>query len=118
LTQQLRELDSEDSPPSPTGLPPAAPLGGGTGPRDYEPEEDDGAFVPPDPTIDMTAFSAQVRLGWFLLTAGLVGAVITYLTRGPSWVGIVCALMTAGGVISLVLSLPKNRDDDGPGAVV
>lgn len=98
--------------------PSAAPVGGGHGPRDYEVEEDDGAFVPPEPELDLTGISALARLGWFLLALGIVGAIITYVTGSPSWVGILCALATAAGVVSLVMSLPRTRDDDDPGAVV
>ncbi|HHW83554.1 MAG TPA: hypothetical protein GX743_07080 [Actinomycetales bacterium] len=115
LTRQLGDLDV----PEQSLRPPAAPLGGGLGPRDYEPPEDDGAFVPPEPDIHLRDIAPAVRLGWFLLVVGIATSVVVYFTNGPSWVAILGGVLAVAGLAALLLSLPKGRDyDDDPGAVV
>ncbi|MDO5494373.1 MAG: hypothetical protein Q4G64_01500 [bacterium] len=109
LTRQLGELDT-----------PAAARGAGSGPRDYVADDDyDTAFVPPEPGPGLTGISARARLGWFLLLTGIVGIVIAFVASAPPFIAALCALLAAGGLVALILSLPARRDpDDGPGAVV
>lgn len=86
------------------------------GPRDYTvDDEDDGAFVPPDPPALGSGRPAVV-----LSAAGLAGAPVALLLAALFWPGIpgivvtiLLAVMVAGGV-GLFLALPRDQDRGGP----
>src|SRR5690606_38149804 len=78
-------------------------------------DEDDGAFVPPDPPALGSGRPALV-----LSAAGLAGAPLALLLAALFWPGIpgilvtiLLAVMVAGGV-GLFLALPRETDRGGP----
>ncbi|WP_026554190.1 hypothetical protein [Arthrobacter sp. 35W] len=90
------------------------------GPRDYEAQEDDGEFVPPEPP-PLGSGEPAVVLAWI----GAAGGPIALLLTALLWrsaplvvvVGIIVAFVACAGY--LVYRLPSHREDDGDdGAVV
>ncbi|HZK05862.1 MAG TPA: hypothetical protein VFC82_08450 [Actinomycetaceae bacterium] len=121
LTSQLGDFAS--TVPTAPAEPAERPVGPvpGRGPRDYEVEDDDGAFVPPEADVDLdpSALSAGFRLGWFLVILGILATIVVFFTRGPAWIAIIGTLVTAGGILTLAMALPERQgDDDNNGAVV
>lgn len=106
LTAQLGEISGKrEAPRSPSG-----------GPRDYQVDEDDDEFVPPEP--DARAFTARSVLGWFLIAVGLVGVLVVTLTNTSGILGILCGVIGMSGLVVLVTGLPAHRDHDDDGAQV
>lgn len=118
--EELSEHRPEEDPDS--GRPPASGLSRhftdppSWGPRDYAvDDEDDGAFVPPDPPALGSGRPAVV-----LSAAGLAGAPLALLLAALFWPGIpgilvtiLITVMVAGGV-GLFLALPRDKDRGGP----
>jgi hypothetical protein len=86
------------------------------GPRDFEVDDDDGAFVPEDPP-SLVGTDPLTMLAWI----GAVGGPLALLFTAMFWrsapllaiLGMVAAF--AASVIYLIMRLPheKNEDDDG-----
>jgi len=89
------------------------------GPRDYEPDEDDGAFVPEEPP-SLAASDPMTVLAWL----GAVGGPIALLLSAIFWrsapllavVGMVAAF--AASVVFLIMKLPHEKDEHDDGARV
>ncbi len=90
--------------------------GGPPGPRDFEVDDDDGAFVPEEPP-SLVGTDPLTMLAWI----GAVGGPLALLFTAMFWrsapllaiLGIVVAF--AASVVYLIMRLPheKNEDDDG-----
>lgn len=90
--------------------------GGPLGPRDFEVDDDDGAFVPEEPP-SLVGTDPLTMLAWI----GAVGGPLALLFTAMFWrsapllaiLGIVVAF--AASVVYLIMRLPheKNEDDDG-----
>ncbi|BCW47722.1 hypothetical protein [Arthrobacter sp. StoSoilB13] len=90
--------------------------GGPMGPRDFEVDDDDGAFVPEEPP-SLVGTDPLTMLAWI----GAVGGPLALLFTAMFWrsapllaiLGIVVAF--AASVVYLIMRLPheKNEDDDG-----
>ncbi|QDY91423.1 hypothetical protein E7Y32_15290 [Arthrobacter sp. UKPF54-2] len=111
----------------PAGTRPAA--GGGAegsadrdappGPRDYEADEDEGAFVPEEPP-SLASSDPMTVLAWL----GAVGGPIALLLSAIFWrsapllavVGMVAAF--AASVVFLIMKLPHEKDEHDDGARV
>lgn len=86
------------------------------GPRDFEVDDDDGAFVPEDPP-SLAGTEPLTMLAWL----GAVGGPLALLFTAMFWrmaplaavMGIVAAFIAS--VVYLIMRLPgeKNEDDDG-----
>jgi hypothetical protein len=89
------------------------------GPRDYEAEDDDGAFVPEEPP-SLAGTDPLTMLAWL----GAVGAPIALVLSAMFWrsapvlavVGIVAVFVLA--VVYLVMKLPQEKDENDDGARV
>jgi hypothetical protein len=89
------------------------------GPRDYEPDDDDGAFVPEEPP-SLAGSDPLTVLAWL----GAVGGPIALLLCVIFWrsapllaiVGMVAAF--AASVVFLITKLPQEKDEDDDGARV
>jgi len=89
------------------------------GPRDYEPDEDDGAFVPEGPP-SLAGSDPLTTLAWL----GAVGGPIGLLLSAMFWrsapllavVGMVVAF--AASVVFLIMKLPQEKDENDDGARV
>ena len=109
-------------------LSPAAgkPAGGGhevpdtaPGPRDYEPDDDDGAFVPEEPP-SLAGADPMTVLAWI----GAVGGPILLVLSAMFWrsapllaiLGMVAAF--AASVVFLIMKLPGEKDENDDGARV
>lgn len=88
----------------------------GHGPRDYAVEDDDGAFVAPEPR--KVAARPRSVLGWFLLAFGLTGVMVVALTHATPWTGVLFTALAATGLGVLLTGLPPRRDTDDDGAQV
>lgn len=107
-------------PDSPAGADEAgADRGSLSGPRDYEPDDDDGAFVPEEPP-SLAGADPLTVLAWL----GAVGGPIALLLSAMFWrsapllavVGMVVAF--AASVVFLIMKLPQEKDDHDDGARV
>lgn len=88
-----------------------------TGPRDYVAAEDEEGFVEPEP--ELGPGNPAVVLGWFALIGGIVLAIAVFALDWSGAVGMLGALLAAGGLAALLLQLPKGpRDPDDDGAQV
>jgi hypothetical protein len=106
------------TPPAERTAVPAASEAGGRplGPRDFEVEDDDDAFVPEEPP-SLAGTEPLTMLAW----VGAVGGPIALLFTAMFWrsaplvaiLGIVAAFVAS--VVFLIMRLPqeKNEDDDG-----
>lgn len=89
------------------------------GPRDYEPDDDDGAFVPEEPP-SLAASDPMTVLAWL----GAVGGPIALLLSAIFWrtapllaiFGMVAAF--AASVVFLIMKLPHEKDEHDDGARV
>lgn len=111
----------------PAGSRPAAPdridghedSGRASGPRDYEPDDDDGAFVPEEPP-SLAGSDPLTTLAWL----GAVGGPIALLLSAIFWrsaplmavLGMVLAF--AASVVFLIMKLPQEKDENDDGARV
>lgn len=81
------------------------------GPRDYEAEDDEGAFEEPDPQLGEP--NPVTALAWVAMVAGIVGAFVATFS-GSAWLGALCLVLAVGGLTVLVVRLPRHSDgDDG-----
>jgi hypothetical protein len=107
-------------------LTPGRPAAGGAGepapapgPRDYEPEDDDGAFVPEEPP-SLAGADPLTVLAWI----GAVGGPIALVLAAMFWrsapllaiLGIV--VIFAASVVFLIMKLPGEKDEHDDGARV
>ncbi|MET3811187.1 hypothetical protein [Arthrobacter sp. UYEF3] len=91
----------------------------GRGPRDYEPDDGDGDFVPEEPP-SLAGSDPMTVLAWL----GAVGGPIALLLSAIFWrsapllavAGIVVAF--AASVVFLIMKLPQEKDDHDDGARV
>lgn len=89
------------------------------GPRDYEADDDEGAFVPEEPP-SLAAAEPMTVLAWL----GAVGGPIALLLSAIFWrsapllavVGMVVAF--AASVVFLIMKLPHEKDEHDDGARV
>jgi hypothetical protein len=89
------------------------------GPRDYESDDDDGAFVPEEPP-SLAGADPMTVLAWL----GAVGGPIALLMSAMFWrsaplmaiLGIVAAF--AASVVFLIMKLPGEKDEHDDGARV
>lgn len=89
------------------------------GPRDYEPEDDDGAFVPEEPP-SLAGADPMTVLAWL----GAVGGPIALVLAAMFWrsapllaiLGIVAVF--AASVVFLIMKLPDEKDEHDDGARV
>lgn len=89
------------------------------GPRDYEPDDDDGAFVPEEPP-SLAGSDPLTMLAWL----GAVGGPIALMLSAIFWrsapllavVGMVVAF--AASVVFLIMKLPQEKDENDDGARV
>ncbi len=101
----------------PLGLPPEAEGApqptAGPGPRDYEVVEDDSGFEEPDPAIGSP--DPATALGWLALGIGILGVFVVFLTGAATMWGVLSTVVAVGGLLSLVVRLPRHseRNDDG-----
>nr|WP_223987192.1 hypothetical protein [Arthrobacter sp. NicSoilB8] len=87
------------------------------GPRDYEPEDDDGAFVPEEPP-SLAGADPMTVLAWI----GAVGGPIALVLSAIFWrsaplvaiLGMVAAF--AASVVFLIMKLPGEKDEHDDGA--
>ena len=124
---------SADSPPEPPSAesralaraahPAAGAPGPGSGPRDApRPRELDddviyGDFEPPDP--DFPQPSSATLWSWTALVGGFLLLVIVPMTPAlPGILGWLGGLAALGGVISLLLRVPRSHSGDDDGAEV
>jgi hypothetical protein len=104
--------------------PATAPSGTGdgqdtAGPRDYESDDDDGAFVPEEPP-SLAGADPMTVLAWL----GAVGGPVALVMAAMFWraaplvaiLGIVAAF--AASVIFLIMKLPGEKDEHDDGARV
>ena len=118
--------DSPPEPPSPesiarsraahpsAGRPdPTAGLRGATGARELDDDEVIyGDFEPPDP--DLPTPTEPVLWSWTALLGGFVLILIVTLTPSlPGFLGWVGGLAALGGMVSLLLRVPRERPGDG-----
>ncbi|AXJ10720.1 hypothetical protein [Arthrobacter sp. PM3] len=90
-----------------------------SGPRDYEPEDDDGAFVPEEPP-SLAGADPLTVLAWI----GAVGGPIALVLAAMFWrsapllaiLGIV--VIFAASVVFLIMKLPGEKDEHDDGARV
>lgn len=101
----------------------------GSGPRDWSPADDDALADYLSGQDDRTAFGASpppvgtttVRraLGWALLMVGLATLVVLVAVSRPSlWLGGLCLVAIAAGLVLLVSTLRPHSQRDDDGAVV
>lgn len=91
----------------------------GSGPRDYEPDDDDGAFVPEEPP-SLAGADPMTVLAWL----GAVGGPIALVLSAMFWrsaplvaiLGIV--VVFAASVVFLIMKLPGEKDEHDDGARV
>jgi hypothetical protein len=89
------------------------------GPRDYEPDDDDGAFVPEEPP-SLAGSDPMTVLAWL----GAVGCPIALLLSAIFWrsapllavFGMVAVF--AASVVFLIMKLPEEKDEHDDGARV
>ena len=85
------------------------------------PDDDEERFVPPEPP-PITSTDLASRLAWLGVLGGPLLLLLAALTwsRLPTLVVLVALSAFVGGFTTLVVRLPRDRDDDGPddGAVV
>ncbi|MBB5831622.1 hypothetical protein [Brachybacterium aquaticum] len=112
-TQESRER-SRAAHPSQGLSPEARP----TGPRDATPRELDddeviyGDFVAPDP--DLPQPSSPVLWSWTALLGGFVLVLVMVVTPSlPGFLGWLGGVAALGGMVSLLLRLPRGRREDG-----
>ena len=87
------------------------------GPRDYEPDDDDGAFVPEEPP-SLAGADPMTVLAWI----GAVGGPIALVLSAMFWrsaplvaiLGMVAAF--AAAVVFLIMKLPGEKDEHDDGA--
>ncbi|WP_090956687.1 hypothetical protein [Arthrobacter sp. ov118] len=90
-----------------------------SGPRDYEPEDDDGAFVPEVPP-SLAGADPLTVLAWI----GAVGGPVALVLSAMFWrsapllaiLGMVAAF--AASVVFLIMKLPGEKDENDDGARV
>ncbi len=83
---------------------------------DPAPDEID-LFVPPEPEpLHLAGMRIQTQLGIALLVqAVVVGVLQLFGFWMPGWVGALSGLAAAGGLLTLLLGIPRHRDDDDDG---
>ncbi|WP_193106410.1 hypothetical protein [Brachybacterium sp. FME24] len=93
-------------------------LRGAAGPRELDDDEVIyGDFEPPDP--DLPQPSSGALWSWTALIGGfLLMLVATVTPTVPSILGAVGGLAAVGGVVSLLIRVPRSRDGDDNGAEV
>jgi hypothetical protein len=125
-------LPGDRAPGAAGGTPgePPAPASTGMPPADTpsQPPEDDGRelltgdeavlgdFVPPDPDLP-TASDATVW-SWTVLVAGLVVLVLAATDVVPGWLGAIGAATAVGGLVALLIRVPRSHDHPDDGAQV
>jgi hypothetical protein len=100
-------------------LPQADHAESGTGPRDYEADDDDDPFVPEEPP-SLAGTDPLTMLAWL----GAVGGPVALVLAAMFWrsaplmaiLGIVAAFVLS--VIYLIMQLPQEKDDHDDGARV
>lgn len=84
---------------------------------DPAPDEID-RFVPPEPEpLQLAAMRMRTKVGIALLAQAGVAAMLAVVGfRLPGWMGAISGLAAAGGLATLLLAIPRQRDDDDDGA--
>lgn len=93
----------------------AHPSAGAPAPDPHPDDEDPFLpedFVPPDP--DLPTPESGTLWAWTALVGGLVLIlVVTFSATLPTWLGALGGLASLGGLVGLLLRVPRDRDDDG-----
>ncbi|GAA2527446.1 hypothetical protein [Rarobacter incanus] len=94
----------------------------GGGPRDWSVGEDvpvEGEFVPPDPEVRLDGSPARI-VGWLFVLLGSIGSVLYAIFHAvaPAVLFAITGSLLVVGVVVLLLTLPKERDDWDTGAQV
>jgi len=112
--ERLAPAPGPETPSDADAVPKTAP-----GPRDYEPDDDDGVFVPEAPP-SLVGADPMTVLAWL----GAVGGPIALVMSAMFWrsapmvaiLGMVAAF--AASVVFLITKLPGEKDDNDDGARV
>ncbi len=112
-------LDPPEAPPAAAADMAAPARETAAGPRDYEPEDDDGAFVPEEPP-SLAGSDPLTVLAWL----GAVGGPVALLLSAMFWrsapllavLGMVAVF--AASVVFLIMKLPEEKDEHDDGARV
>lgn len=105
--------------PRPAAEEPSGALrGGSSGPAAVDPEDEDlvlpGDFEEPDP--DLPPASSALLWSWTAFLGGLaLVLVVVFSTTLPMWLSAVGGVACLGGLVSLLLHVPRERSgpDDG-----
>jgi hypothetical protein len=99
-------------------MPDAAGFPGG-GPRDYEPDDDDGAFVPEEPPSLVGADPLTV-LAWLGAVGGPIALVLSamFWRSAPVLAILGMVVVFAASVVFLIMKLPGEKDEHDDGARV
>ncbi|HZL80575.1 MAG TPA: hypothetical protein VFC06_01310 [Demequina sp.] len=114
LTSRLGPLDGTRA--IPVEAAPQSPGELARGPRDYEVPEDDSGFEEPDPELGNP--DPATALSWFALGIGVLGLFVVVIAGSPPWVGVLSTALTVGGLVALLVRLPRHTDRDDDGAQV
>jgi hypothetical protein len=96
----------------------ASGIRGAAGPRELDDDEVVyGDFEAPDP--DLPEPASAILWSWTALVAGFLLLMAVAVTPAlPQWLGWIGAAAAVGGVISLLMRVPRSRDEDDDGAQV
>ena len=112
LSAAERQASAEDAGPDVGADVPA-------GPRDYEVDPEDGAFVPEEPP-SLAGTDPLTMLAWLAAVGGPVALLLSVMfwRSAPllAIVGIVAAFVL--GTVFLIMKLPQEKDEDDDGARV
>lgn len=71
-----------------------------------------GDFVPPDP--DLPEPSPRALWSWTALIGGVLMLLLVAVAPSlPTWIGGIGGIAALGGIVSLLMRAPRQRDDDG-----
>ncbi|MFF2031236.1 hypothetical protein [Arthrobacter sp. NPDC058192] len=90
-----------------------------SGPRDYEPEDDDGAFVPEEPP-SLAGADPLTVLAWIGAVGGPVALVLSAMFWRSAPLLAILGIVTvfAASVVFLIMKLPGEKDEYDDGARV
>jgi hypothetical protein len=90
-----------------------------SGPRDYEPEDDDGAFVPEEPP-SLAGADPLTVLAWLGAVGGPVALVLSAMFWRSAPLLAILGIVTifAASVVFLIMKLPGEKDEYDDGARV
>jgi hypothetical protein len=112
--ERLRQAGGEPAGPGGDGEPDAA-----SGPRDYESEDGDGAFVPEEPP-SLAGADPLTVLAWIGAVGGPVALVLSAMFWRSAPLLAILGIVTifAASVVFLIMKLPGEKDEHDDGARV